>query len=480
VSGSVEIIDVELPDFIKNYDEISLIIEAEGGSQYSGASSHVKFLTVNDKKNYRFSVPFDRQVKCRVNIKTKFLKKGHNKLQFKGSGTGGDGYSIKRLHFDISALENFQAYLEGSTPADQDDKKEKKQSVKTIKKDNNPPKIIITSHDISRGLKSVELKKKVKITGRVIDENSIVEVVVNGKEALLNISGNFETDVYLGLGENEIIISAMDRFENRSYKSFIIVRKDFESKKAITEKDIIPTEQYFALIIGNNNYEHLPKLQTAIKDAQTIENLLKIKFGFKTTLLIDVGRDEIIRALNNFRKKLKNNDNFLIYYAGHGKFDKIANKAYWLPADAKRDDDTDWIIADTITSNIKRIASNHIIIVSDSCYSGTFTRRSITELNSLKNRSRYLEKMIKKKSRTLLASGGDEPVSDIGGEGHSVFANAFLKGLNNMEQDLFTAEELYYQHIRELVAGGSEQTPEYNIIRNSGHMGGDFYFKRTK
>jgi hypothetical protein len=88
--------------------------------------------------------------------------------------------------------------------------------------------------------------------------------------------------------------------------------------------------------------------------------------------------------------------------------------------------------------------------------------------------------MRKKRSRTLLASGGNEPVSDIGGEGHSVFAKAFIQGLSNMERDEFTAEELYYLHIKELVAGGSEQTPEYNIIRNSGHMGGDFYFRRIK
>jgi hypothetical protein len=86
--------------------------------------------------------------------------------------------------------------------------------------------------------------------------------------------------------------------------------------------------------------------------------------------------------------------------------------------------------------------------------------------------------MRSKKSRTLLASGGNEPVSDIGGEGHSVFAKAFLSGLKKMENREFTAEELYSLHIKEMVAGSSEQTPEYNIIRNSGHEGGDFVFFR--
>ena len=88
------------------------------------------------------------------------------------------------------------------------------------------------------------------------------------------------------------------------------------------------------------------------------------------------------------------------------------------------------------------------------------------------------KKMQAKKSRTILASGGNEPVSDIGGKGHSVFAAALLQGLNQTEKNSFSAEELFYDHIKERVAGNADQTPEYNVIRNSGHDGGDFVFKR--
>ena len=50
--------------------------------------------------------------------------------------------------------------------------------------------------------------------------------------------------------------------------------------------------------------------------------------------------------------------------------------------------------------------------------------------------------------------------------------------VNQMEKKTFSAEELFYDHIKERVAGNADQTPEYNIIRNSGHDGGDFVFKR--
>ena len=148
--------------------------------------------------------------------------------------------------------------------------------------------------------------------------------------------------------------------------------------------------------------------------------------------------------------------------------------------DAQSDSDTNWIIVDTVTSNIKRMPSMHVLVVSDSCYSGTFTRRAVADLGTTEKRKRYLQKMQSKKSRTLLASGGNEPVSDIGGEGHSVFAKAFLVGLQSMEKKEFTAEELYSMYIKEMVAGSSEQTPEYNIIRNSGHEGGDFVFLKIR
>ena len=175
---------------------------------------------------------------------------------------------------------------------------------------------------------------------------------------------------------------------------------------------------------------------------------------------------------------MSSTDNLLIYYAGHGIYDKVAGRAYWLPVNAQDDIDTEWVIVDTITTNLKRIQANHVLIVADSCYAGTLTRRMIPKLKTENERSKYLKKVQGKKSRTLLASGGNEPVADSGGGEHSVFAQAFLKGLREMEGKIFTAEELYISAIKEQVAGKSEQMPEYNTIRNSGHDGGDFCFVR--
>ncbi|NNL75318.1 MAG: hypothetical protein HKO68_03150 [Desulfobacterales bacterium] len=360
-----------------------------------------------------------------------------------------------------------------------DDSKPKEAfAAKALQSDTTPPEIFITSHDTSRGIRPVQSRKKVTISGKASDENDIAQITINSKDVIFDEAGNFKADVYLKMGSNQIVVSAKDLYENRASKKFTITRT---AAKPTTETKFskIASGEYYALVIGNNNYKFLRNLKTAIKDAREIIDILKVRFGFKTTLLLDASRKTIIGSLNNFRKKLGADDHFLIYYAGHGEFDKFANKAYWLPVDARSDDDTNWIIVDTITSNIRRIASKHVLVVSDSCYSGTLTRRAVSDFYSSEKRNIYLQKMLSKKSRTLLASGGNEPVSDLGGEGHSIFAKAFLLGLKNIDAKKFTAEELYIQYIKEMVAGSSEQTPEYNIIRNSGHEGGAFVFRRT-
>ncbi|MGD2269738.1 MAG: caspase family protein [Desulfobacterales bacterium] len=477
ILGTAEV-EVALPQtLIQQYKKVTLVIRQSGlRGNYAGIIRGGT-LRVNDQSvwsTYNFGRGKRPEGTIRLNVKTKHLRHGPNTLKFSAyySGTmaGDFSYKIYALRFELPDGKSLVALT---------DKKPRKiphDKPAPIKpKDTKPPKIRILSHDTSRAINVLGKNKKIRIRGKATDTSGIAEILVNHKDAVFDKAGNFEADVYLRLGRNDIVVSAMDPAENRAVKRFTILREAAVTQPR-KETARAAAGKFYALVIGNNAYKHLRDLETAIRDAEAIDNILKIKYGFSTELLVDAKRNDILDAINSFRKILKADDNFLIYYAGHGVFDKSANKAYWLPADAQRDNDTNWIIVDTITSNIKRISSRHIVIVSDSCYSGTFTRRGVTDLDSARKRSRYLQKMRAKKSRTLLASGGNEPVSDIGGQGHSVFAKAFLSGLKNIELKEFTAEELYYKHIKEMVAGSSNQTPEYNIIRNSGHEGGDFLF----
>src|SRR5262250_863014 len=78
------------------------------------------------------------------------------------------------------------------------------------------------------------------------------------------------------------------------------------------------TGPYYALVIGNNDYAILGKLQTAVNDATAVAQLLQGRYGFQTKVLKNATRNDILSALADYRRTLTENSNLLIYYAGHG------------------------------------------------------------------------------------------------------------------------------------------------------------------
>src|ERR1039458_3448768 len=239
-------------------------------------------------------------------------------------------------------------------------------------------------------------------------------------------------------------------------------------------------EKKVALVIGNDAYLYVPPLQTATNDARSVQAVLQQRYGFETTLLLNATRSQIVSALNAYRRDLGADSSLLIYYAGHGYYDKAVDKAYWWPVDARDNDNTDWISADDITTNIKGIAARHVLIVSDSCFSGMLRGVSVPQnLNGLNSdRSRTLLRLEQRPSRELLASGGNEPVSDGGVGGHSVFAGAFLRALDRMQATPFAAHELF-EEVLTSVAGNSAQVPQFDSLKNSGDDGGSLVFNRA-
>jgi uncharacterized caspase-like protein len=235
---------------------------------------------------------------------------------------------------------------------------------------------------------------------------------------------------------------------------------------------------YYALVIGIDRYAPpMPTLSTAVNDAISMSSVLKDRFGFQVTLLTDrdATRSSILNTLNRYRNTLDENDNLLIYYAGHGYSDPDADRAYWLPVDAESVESANRISADDLTAAVRTLRSRHVLIISDSCYSGSLTRDPDLPSPS-GGQTTFLSRMVRSRSRTLMASGGDEPVSDTGTGGHSVFAYAVLSALEQTDEPVFTAGDLFYSSVRQQVAGRSRQIPKYDIIRNSNHDNGDFVF----
>ena len=235
----------------------------------------------------------------------------------------------------------------------------------------------------------------------------------------------------------------------------------------------LPTGDYIALIIANDDYAKWDQLQTPKNDARLVGSILSERFGFDVTYLYNASRRSTLKAIYELSNRVEFGDHVLIYYAGHGIRDDVTDTAYWIPADAPRDLRFDWISADEILTGLKAIQSRHLLLVADSCYSGKLLRGAApTERNP---GAAMVERLFSKKARVAITSGGDEPVADGSSNGaNSIFAKSFVSALESVKKPL-PASTIFNQILEE-VAMEASQTPEYAHMRELGHDGGDFIF----
>ncbi|KAM5171208.1 mucosa-associated lymphoid tissue lymphoma translocation protein 1-like [Mantella aurantiaca] len=97
-----------------------------------------------------------------------------------------------------------------------------------------------------------------------------------------------------------------------------------------------PPERYFAagkvaLLIGNNGYISHPNLLAPMVDVCELSALLR-KLGFCVISLVDLTREEMVTAVNQFLQLLDQGVYGLFYYAGHGY--ERSGRNYMVPIDA--------------------------------------------------------------------------------------------------------------------------------------------------
>ena len=89
-------------------------------------------------------------------------------------------------------------------------------------------------------------------------------------------------------------------------------------------------EKRVALVIGNNDYKNVPKLQKAVNDARTMGDTLK-QLGFTVMVAENQTRQAFSESLLAFDKVLQPGDTAFFFYAGHGF--EIAGQNFLLPTD---------------------------------------------------------------------------------------------------------------------------------------------------
>ena len=224
------------------------------------------------------------------------------------------------------------------------------------------------------------------------------------------------------------------------------------------------------LAIAINDYAFCPKLNNAVKDAQDFIDLMLEKFEFEeanVTFLKDTEatKTNIIKQLRQLITNLSANDNLVIYFSGHGEFDKLINEGYWITQEVQQEF-SNYLPNSSIKNYISKIKAHHIFLISDSCFSGALFGKNTRQAYEVYERDA---------SRWGLTSGRNEIVTDGKPGENSPFAKSLLYALRNTMEPLPILDLCL--KVKNNTTINSNQSPRYEPIDKSGHFGGQFVFR---
>lgn len=225
--------------------------------------------------------------------------------------------------------------------------------------------------------------------------------------------------------------------------------------------------------IGINDYKEFSNLNNAVNDIKAVQQLLMEKYDVedaKTIFDKEATRENIIDHLDTLVEEVQAEDKLIIYYSGHGHLNKKTDRGYWIPHNAKIGKTAHYLRNSTIREYIKDLKARHVLLISDSCFSGTLfvrgTKRSTAVLGELDAIP----------SRWAICSGRhDEEVYDGKPGENSPFTTSILEILSRNDKPTFNIAKLA-DRVVEQTRANYKQLPEGNPLYGVGHKGGQYVF----
>ena len=239
-------------------------------------------------------------------------------------------------------------------------------------------------------------------------------------------------------------------------------------------------DDYQALVIGVGDYEHWPRLPGAVRDAREVSRVLR-DMGFKVKLELNPSSARLKKLLDELPYKLgsKQDRGLLIYFAGHGETEVLANKkklGYIVPTDSPLITTDPMGFARTAISMsiiedlAFKIKSRHVLMAFDSCFSG-----SIFALG--RAAPTYITNKVARPVRQFVTAGNEnETVPD-----RSMFKRVFVDGIqgeaDHDKDGYITGSELgMYLQKHVVTYTNNAQHPQFGRIRDPDLDKGDFVF----
>jgi hypothetical protein len=226
-------------------------------------------------------------------------------------------------------------------------------------------------------------------------------------------------------------------------------------------------EKRVALLVGNNAYENLPRLDRAINDAHALGETLK-KVGFKVFVGEDQSRRSMSEAFLAFDRTIEPGDTALFFFAGHGF--EIHGQNYLLPTDvpAAADGQEELVrdaafaverVVDRLQARGARIA----ILVLDACRNNPFERSGTRAIKGTGG----LAPMTPSEGVFVVFSAGAKQtaldrLSQTDPNPNSVFTRNFIREVSTPELTLVQIAKRTQIAVKQLAATvRHDQTPAY-------------------
>ena len=236
----------------------------------------------------------------------------------------------------------------------------------------------------------------------------------------------------------------------------------------------------YALVIGIDSYpsQAWPSLLKSVDEAEKVVPFLARR-GFEVHVLYNEHATGVsIRTkLSELARKIKNNDRFVFYFAGHGHTEKVAGNewGYIVPYNGTDNSGTFLSFREIeLYSEQMNMASAQLFVL-NSCFGGFRSEQSISTQNISSQNS---EELLVEKSRQYIAAGGkDQSIMEGPFLGDSSFTDNIIDSVINGKADYNDDGVVTFSELAEyvlLVSKTKYQSPHSG--RLNGHLLGDFKF----
>jgi tetratricopeptide (TPR) repeat protein len=304
------------------------------------------------------------------------------------------------------------------------------------------------------------------VEGIIEDESQIAFIKVNDMNASFSmeeLNPSFTATISIA-NQSEFTVYAEDIYGNGSLQTFTLNR---ESIGLLADN---PMGKTWVIFIENSNYDEFASLDGPEKDITIIRASLT---NYKINNFLhkkDMTKKDMDRFFSiELRDLVRANQvkSLLIWYAGHGKF--INETGYWIPINAKRDDEFTYFNINSIKAALQSYTNTltHTLMINDACESGA-SFADLTRGEVDRRCDNWQD--IKSKSSQVLSSAGYELALD-----NSQFTKTFANMLRNNPDACLPIEEIV-KSVSTAVKKNNQQTPKFGTISGLGDENGTFFF----